>query len=371
MNLFFKIFLIIILCNSTIQTLSAQKLWPGDVNNNGIVSGVDFLYAAIAFGTDGPTRTNTSGNWEEKDITTLWADDFPNGLNFAYGDCDGNGKINDEDLEVIEDNFSKTHGTITPDTYNTSTGTGAPQVRLEVQNTNIQFGDEIEVKVLLGDGTTPIQDFYGISFKMNYSTGLTEPGEEWEFDFANNNWIDPAGNGEDVKSLIFNDETAGKAELSFARVNQSPVSGSGEVGSFFIIIEDYVVGRAEKDTLDITITDIILINENLSSVPMATDSIQIFVHKTLTSTTHTHSEEFVLFPNPSTNAITIEYPSQTTLEKVSLVDVLGRNFLCTFSYPNQGKMHVEWSPKIDAGMYFLLIKTNESSFTRKIHILKN
>lgn len=370
MNLVFKIFLIITLCNSTTQVLSAQTLWPGDVNNNGIVSGVDFLYAATAFDTDGPTRTNTGGNWEEKAITTLWADNFSNGLNYAYGDCDGNGKINDEDLEVIEDNFSKTHGTITPDTYNTGTGVGIPQVRLEIQNTSIQFGEELEVKVLLGDGTMPIQDFYGLSFKMDYSTGLTKPGEEWDFDFADNSWIDPAGNGEDIESLIINNETTGKAELSFARLNRTTVSGSGEVGSFFIIIEDYVVGRAEKDTLDITITDVILIDENFASVPMSTDSIQVFVHRTLTSTTDTNPEEFILFPNPSTNEVTIEYPSHATLEKVSMVDILGRNLPCTFSYPKQGKMHVEWSPKIDAGMYFFLIKTNESSFTRKFQILK-
>jgi len=40
------------------STVQAQSVYPGDVNNNGVVNGSDLLLIGEAFGTTGPPRND-------------------------------------------------------------------------------------------------------------------------------------------------------------------------------------------------------------------------------------------------------------------------------------------------------------------------
>ena len=67
-----------------VQITSAQLVWPGDVNNNGIVNEVDLLTLGKAFGAAGPSRGETNLIWQGEEIIEQWEGTFPNGLNYAF-----------------------------------------------------------------------------------------------------------------------------------------------------------------------------------------------------------------------------------------------------------------------------------------------
>jgi hypothetical protein len=75
------------------------------------------------------------------------------------------------------------------------------------------------------------------------------------------------------------------------------------------------------------------------------------------------SDNFKLFPNPTTGAFTIEAPN-TTISKVSIYDVLGRmvfteNTNSSFSYTFQNKF-------LNKGMYKIIVTTEKGSFTKSL-----
>ena len=101
------LFAIAFLCFSPL--CFTQVVWPGDVNNNGIVNEVDLLYLGFAFNATGSPRVDATTDWAGQTITEEWEGNFPNGLNFVYADCNGDGLVNEEDAEVIKANILLVH----------------------------------------------------------------------------------------------------------------------------------------------------------------------------------------------------------------------------------------------------------------------
>jgi hypothetical protein len=81
-------------------------VYPGDANNDGIVDVRDILPIGMYFGKIGPVRQNSSLNWigQEFKPTQNW--DPPEA---CYADCDGNGTINEKDVQGIIQNWFYTH----------------------------------------------------------------------------------------------------------------------------------------------------------------------------------------------------------------------------------------------------------------------
>ncbi|MFM9949281.1 MAG: hypothetical protein ACKV1O_15180, partial [Saprospiraceae bacterium] len=75
------------------QLAGAQTLHPGDADDNGEVNQYDLLYIGYAYGTVGPMRLEDDTEFSPQAIPLLWTQTFPNGLNYAYADANGNGVV--------------------------------------------------------------------------------------------------------------------------------------------------------------------------------------------------------------------------------------------------------------------------------------
>jgi len=82
------------------------SVWPGDMDNNGTVEKEDFLYWAFAVGRTGQARSDISTDWSEK-VCADWGTSV-NQVNSKHQDADGNGIVEQDDWDVIEQNYHQT-----------------------------------------------------------------------------------------------------------------------------------------------------------------------------------------------------------------------------------------------------------------------
>jgi len=250
-------------------------VWPGDVNDNGVANGVDLLYLGIAHGSTGPQRPNASTAWTGQLLDSLWSNNFPNGVNYGFADADGDGSVDDDDItSALTANFGKTHGNIGSDGYATAPLGTVPPLLFSPESQTAAPGSTVSLTLSLGDASFPVSDFYGLAFSVFYDTALVYQ-EGFGFSLLPNSWIDPSGN--DLRTLIFNDAAEGRLDVAMTRINQQGVSGSGDIGTFNIIIENVGIFLPPGDTLVITIDSVKLIDKNLNTIPVATGTAEVIV----------------------------------------------------------------------------------------------
>ena len=83
-------------------------VWPGDASDNGVVNEVDLIYWGHAYGSKRFPRPAASLNWVGQPMGQTWPDTFPGGMNFAYTDMDGDGRVVARDLQGLLGNLHRT-----------------------------------------------------------------------------------------------------------------------------------------------------------------------------------------------------------------------------------------------------------------------
>jgi len=348
-----------------------QEVWPGDVNNNGKADGVDLLFWGLAYGAEGPARADETTDWSAQPLTTLWASSFPNGLNFAYADCNGDGIVNEDDFSsAIDDNFGLEHPPVTANGYANGSG-NAPRLRLTPSATLVEEGAMVSIGLSIEDTDQPISAFYGMAIKMSYTTGLLQGDDGPDFDLTENGWVEIDESY--VQELYVDGDGSGMAELALTRTNQMTVAvGSGDLGVFSIIVEDIIVGL-EIDTFTLRIDSVLLIDEHFGMTPIIPDTTQIIIAKDtskLTSASHYPSIQegaagLVVYPNPATHFLQISTP--VGIEQLILVDQLGRAEVILDSAVPKGNYRYDVGDR-QPGVYWLKIRTTAGMLSRKLVI---
>jgi len=350
------------------NSLLAQEIYPGDVNNNGIVNGIDLLYLGVAFGSTGPNRNNEGTNWTPYMIDTFWPQSFENGLNFAYADCDGNGEIEDDDLdEAIKENYGLSHSTNSFPEYTTGSLGNIP-ISLVPTNNILEAGTTLDLNVVLGNADIPVQNFYGLAFRFSYNSDLVD--NNFDYDSMNDSWLDPEP-GNQIKHLVVLDNN-GKGEIALTRKNQIPIqSGFGTVGVLSIIIEDDIASGLEVDTLNITIDSILMVDLEMNAIPVSPVHTSVIIKENILISNHSTEKEKLIkvFPNPAKNLITVQ--SSQIIETTTLINASGsvviRNEYKTNTPPQNIQIETQ---SLSTGVYFLNIYSEDGNvYTKKIIVL--
>ncbi len=350
-------------------SLFAQEVWPGDVNNNGVVNGVDLLYWGVAFGSSGPPRATVSTDWEAVPLLSLWSQSFPNGLNYVFADCNGDGIVDEDDFDdAIEDNFGLTQGALQPEGYANAQPGASPRLRLQPDSENVGYGATVNISLSLDDSAMPVSNFYGMALKLSYTTGILLGDDGPDFDFVENNWI--AADNSFVQNLFEDNNGLGTAELATTRTNQQTIRvNPAEIGRFSIVIEDIIVGR-EIDTFRLQIDSIYLINNQFEIIPVVPDTAIIIVSKDPKVTATEENQvlpEIKVFPNPVRNEFFLE--SNIPLFEPYLIDNLGRVLQLEARLLREGIYHLQ-APPLPSGVYWLFAKTHQGLIGRKIIFLQ-
>jgi hypothetical protein len=337
-------------------------VWPGDVNNNGIVNHVDLLYLGVAYTDEGDPRNQQLNSWGGFLLPeTPWDTDYLNGLNYSYADCNGDGVVNIFDYLVIEDNYDLVHGEIEEDAVPDASALLDPQISFGIDNIIIEEGQEVSLILRLGTDDNPVNAFHGLAFTLEYNMDYIEEGSV-SFQFLGN-WIEPE-EGYPVLSIQKGNITENTIEVAVTKTNGISESGSGAVGILsFIIIDDV------PDVIDdevILIDEVLMVDEYLQISPVLGDVLSATI---LTENDNyiTQLEEINVYPNPILdNQFQINLPTSIELDGVILYDISGKQQSIIVK-EDSDKVSIE-TENLPIGIYILEIRTHKGSYHKKVFV---
>jgi hypothetical protein len=301
----------------------AQIVWPGDVNNNGTVNEVDLLYLGFAFGESGAARVAGNADWSAQEIAENWDKSFPNGLNFAYADCNGDGQVDEADAMVIQQNFANTHDDVEfiADEILNAIPEIDPTFSFLNQDFSVKPGEAIDLNISLGSDQLPVENLLGLAFNIKVNPKFVQT-ELTQFAFEDVAWIQPFGN-QNTK-LTIEDEANGKITVAFTTTDKKSVSGAGLIGTVsIIIVEDIVDLLVKTDTLKVEIDSITVVTDSLKKIPIGKATAILEVEGRSTATYDPILNDIKLYPNPTSGWVLLK-TNAVSLDKVALVNALGQ-----------------------------------------------
>ncbi len=376
------LFYIIILSVFNNIAQGQNQIWPGDVNNDGIVDNTDYLYWGYAFGYGGEARGNTSIEWNAQNLPQqLWQGTFTNGLNYCYADCTGDGYVDYLDGLVIDFNYgSENPNLLTPENFPVGVSNTPLRLRFSESPDSLNLFPSVyyEIDLNLGDVFNDINNFRGVAFtididKTNIKPHILIPDGYVSFEAESNNI-----NFVNYDSAFFSFEKAnaeGNTDVCLVRTSPSSyTTNHGRIGKVKFVIEDDVPGILNSTVpVSIKIKNIKLITDYFEKIPVREDSMILQIVPNVLRQEETREildNNFEIIPNPTkTNFSIITKNSKIEITRLELYDVLGR-MLKTFNL-NHFNDEFTLPNDLNDGIYYIRIETNKGITLKKVIISKN
>jgi hypothetical protein len=288
-------------------------VWPGDINLDNIAQNFDVLNLGIAFGTDGPARANETIDWAPQ-VAEEWSEFFAeNDANYKHADCNGDGVVDLEDLEAIDQNYNETHGPVDPFVPLVGDENDPPFFADLPDPGTINVGEPFTAHIVLGSMDVPVEDIYGIAFTIVFDPEVIDPASV-ELDYPAS-WMGAPG----VNLITFDKQFLedGIIEVALVRNDQNNVNGFGKVVDFIGIIDD-VLGKAE---VEILLEDVKALMVDEVQIPLYFPTETIIINSTRYM--QEVESEITLYPNPTSDLIWIESTTSPVLD-IQLTDLNGR-----------------------------------------------
>lgn len=265
-------------------TTALGQVWPGDINDNGTVNSVDVLYWSLANLSAGPARTESSLVWQEHPLPTLWDEEFADGANFAYADCNGDGFVDLVDQFVVSINQDSMQGPYLGENFSTGTHSIDPPIWLgEAMNETLSVALEqttINIPINLGTVDLPVENFYGIAFNLfidttflgdQFTAIVEQPTDAWLY--------------EEAGYVVLNVDSAFQKEgflgfdLAHYLLEPEPVSGNGKIANLKLVIEDDLTLLHGDTSIQFIVEPIRVIDQNLNNQNITGDSLEVMIFK--------------------------------------------------------------------------------------------
>ncbi len=359
-NHFFTV-LVLLVFGSTLK--GQGVVYPGDVNNNGVVNHVDLLYLNSVLNQIGPARDEFGTEFEPFEINP-WGFNIPGTtLDAAFADCNGDGFITQADVFAIDENYYMEHGIPVEDVFTEGEISSDPKLTLE-------FDYDIEDFLLLEitiSNETEIEDLQGVAIKLKFDEEIFSPIGIIEYD---DSWL--GDESELIGTGIMPDFEFESTSYAIARKGDlGPATGDGVLlRAGFIIIGDVIALSLEDFETEVILESAKFVGPTLGEIPVVYDTVQIFIPQeemeflTNTKDIKIASSEVNIFPNPNNGQFVID-TKQININYMELYDVLGKkvNQLPGFNHQTQ----LDFTRK-ESGIYYLKLHSDERIFTKKIII---
>jgi len=217
-------------CSQGPDVCALPGVWPGDMDNNGIVNCNDLLYYGLAYGNKGPAREDATVQWQAQQAQH-W-DNSIAGINGVYQDANGDGIIGQADVAAINNNYNKTHQI--KDIYDNES-----PVSLQLQfESSSKYDETVELVydlyAIYGEEIAP--NIYGLAGSINFSD---LPVKEITVDFSRSS-LQPD------EHFSYFDKSTGVLDISLTRTNKVNVKVEEPAARLIIIVGDVPTGDPYK-----------------------------------------------------------------------------------------------------------------------------
>ncbi len=339
--------------SSICYEVSEDNIWPGDANYDFIVNHFDVLKIGLAYGAQGPKRSINSTKWEPLPGED-WEGSFIDGINFKNADCDGNGQIDENDVNIIDQNYNLKHGPVEPFTGSLGDEQDPPLYIDVKQFKDLSGGSSFQIPIFLGDSDSPVQDIYGLAFTINYDTNSIQAAN---ITFADNFFGD-----QNDDYIYYSNDQSGQLDVVITRIDQQSISGNGMIAYYIGIIDDL----AGFQIPEVEITNILAVDEaeHLVEIHVPTDMANFppEVKKDIPA-----EKSIVVFPNPSEGIIQLSSENGQPIEHVSIYNARGeRVFDADMNHTAPTINGSNWH----GGLYFIEVKQGNTLIRKKVKIIR-
>lgn len=202
------------ICVSRSDAISLT-VWPGDLNNDGIVNQTDVLSIGQYWQSSGPARPNASLTWQGQNCPP-W-----NVNQQTYADGNGDGTVDQADLLPVGFNWNKTHATLLAGEYTPLPD--AVYLTWNQANQSSVLAVENDVVHLQLHGQQA-ENLFGISFEIQGNPGVSVQPDDLKI----GSWL-----GDDVIHFSKLNKETGSLSVGITRKKgQRGVFGEGELIRF-------------------------------------------------------------------------------------------------------------------------------------------
>lgn len=359
-----------LICMGCTLALQAQ-VYPGDANDDGVVNNFDVLYVGYTYGEIGPARLVESSEFTEQYIPLLWNDYFPDGVNYAFCDANGNGQIGNWDLSVIFINYGEEQGVYNDITPEAGTPGIDPPIYFGAPQSAdiITEGSQIQIPIYLGTSSLPLTDFHSIAFSVHYDESIIRVANI----SIHPTWLNP-------NNLFYFQRDAPEEEgkLDFCLThygNENFDAGFGQIGYLKIIIEDVLVDlilNGDSTNTIVSIDQVIAVDKDFEVIPIATDTTEIAIYGENAISDLNNIQEtdtsWQITPNPATTHVLIE--SDNPVELFILYDNTGQS-LYTWAGNHKRQHQLDLPKDLPSGYYHLSMLSMGQWHSQALLVQKN
>ena len=350
---------------------SGIAVWPGDANNDGLVSIFDInSIVAIHWNKTGTTRPNASIQWTAQPCPP-WNPEAA-----TYADCNGDGTVSIFDINSVIVNFGKAHGllaafisadeepskkqSILPK-YSQCLSTDA-SIYMETRDYNTS-SEEFWVDILIGSASQPVTDLRVVSFELTYTNTAN-------IDYVS---YQPGSFMSGAQATVIADDTNGKISAS---VYQTSGSSSGNGVLLSLKFKASIGNQVNFDFAGVMAN-----SSDGSTIALNSTGTSIVTDVDFENTEKAIPKQFLLqqnYPNPFNPETTIRFslPKDNQVE-LTIYNVLGQKIrnLIYQNYP-AGEHVVQWDGRdysgeiVNSGIYIYKIKVGDFTDMQKMTFMK-
>lgn len=324
---------------------TADCVWPGDANADGIANQEDLLAIGLNATATGPTR-NGGLFWGPK-AADDWATDL-----VKYADTDGNGAIDTADVEVTHLNYNLRR----PDYVESPTYVEGPELQVTSAFPNVFIdvteGQSIFTRISLAE----VPDLKGLSFSLEFDTRY--------FDGVTNAGTGISGTSSELYARMpLNTEGL----IGFAQFKMAPDALIESATSYEMLTlraRELFDIPVPSDTTYLRFRDIVAVRADGSLIPIGGMTVPVTFEGVFVDTEDVpEQEELQVFPNPTTGQLHVQFPGQQ-VEQLEVWNSTGQPVRRTQGpFMEQHTLDLSGLP---AGLYTLRVRTERGIRVEKV-----
>jgi hypothetical protein len=333
-------------------------IWPGDADRDGRVDMNDLLSVGNKLGTTGAERPyNDPEQWFGQHPSTWYFNG--NGVQVEYLDANGDGAITENDVDVIDNYYFRSHDIVVRDVQQ--------KLPYQFSLVPVQFaldsGAVVILDVSLGTPAKPVIDLKGTKFTVNIPPAWMDSASV-TVDFHNDSWLAQSNPYISLGKVPWN----GRIDAGFSKADGTGASGYGVIGTITFIIVDDAEGFKTGDGpihIPVSLHDATVMGIDGSLYDVEGADIELTYNR---SNGNNSTYELIVYPNPASDNINMIMQGQTDINSVRVIDPQGR---AVRNYTNIGLNHFQFDvDDLPVGLYYLQVSHSHGVMTQVLSVIR-